>query len=53
VKLDGDLTPGKVSELAVAKGGKPVRDLQPYLGAQGHPVLSAPVISPNCALPNC
>jgi hypothetical protein len=30
--------PGKASELtlAVAKDGKPVRDLQPYLGAYGH-----------------
>lgn len=38
VKLDGDLTPGKASELTltVAKDGKPVRDLQPYLGAYGH-----------------
>ncbi|MEU1925115.1 hypothetical protein AB0H23_35880 [Streptomyces albogriseolus] len=38
VKLDGDLAPGKASELTltVAKDGKPVRDLQPYLGAYGH-----------------
>jgi hypothetical protein len=38
VKLDGDLTPGKASELTltVTKGGKAVRDLQPYLGAYGH-----------------
>ncbi len=38
VKLDGDLTPGKASEVAlmVNKDGKPVRDLQPYLGAYGH-----------------
>ncbi|GAA3495914.1 hypothetical protein GCM10019016_030150 [Streptomyces prasinosporus] len=38
VKLDGDLTPGKASEvtLMVNKDGKPVRDLQPYLGAYGH-----------------
>lgn len=38
VKLDGGLIPGKASELTltVAKDGKPVRDLQPYLGAYGH-----------------
>ncbi|MGA5189221.1 hypothetical protein ACPCSL_21885 [Streptomyces griseoincarnatus] len=38
VKLDGVLTPGKGSEvmLTVNKDGKPVRDLQPYLGAYGH-----------------
>ncbi|MFC8094872.1 hypothetical protein [Streptomyces sp. NPDC057301] len=38
VKLDGDLAPGKAGELTltVAKDGKPVRDLQPYLGAYGH-----------------
>ncbi|MGW0818063.1 hypothetical protein ACWD00_33485 [Streptomyces viridiviolaceus] len=38
VKLDGDLIPGKAGELTltVTKNGKPVRDLQPYLGAYGH-----------------
>lgn len=38
VKLDGDLAPGKAGELTltVAKDGKSVRDLQPYLGAYGH-----------------
>jgi hypothetical protein len=38
VKLRGALTPGKAGELTltVAKDGKPVRNLQPYLGAYGH-----------------
>lgn len=38
VKLNGALTPGKAGELklTVTKDGKPVRDLQPYLGAYGH-----------------
>ncbi|GAA2674373.1 hypothetical protein GCM10010412_055430 [Nonomuraea recticatena] len=38
VTLDGDLTPGKSSKLTlkVSKDGKPVTDLQPYLGAYGH-----------------
>ncbi|MFF7655624.1 hypothetical protein ACFZCY_38310 [Streptomyces sp. NPDC007983] len=38
VELGGGLTPGKAGELTltVAKDGKPVRDLQPYLGAYGH-----------------
>jgi hypothetical protein len=38
VTLDGDLTPGRSSELTlkVTKNGKPVTDLQPYLGAYGH-----------------
>jgi hypothetical protein len=38
VTLDGSLRPGAESELElnVAEGGKPVRDLQPYLGAYGH-----------------
>jgi hypothetical protein len=38
VKLDGDLTPGRASELTltVTRNGKAVRDLQPYLGAYGH-----------------
>ncbi|MER7394165.1 hypothetical protein ABT381_01440 [Streptomyces sp. NPDC000151] len=38
VSLDGELTPTKPSELTlrVTKNGKPVRDLQPYLGAYGH-----------------
>lgn len=36
--LDGQLTPGKSSELTltVTKDGKPVTDLQPYLAAYGH-----------------
>ncbi|MBT2489927.1 hypothetical protein J7E96_15670 [Streptomyces sp. ISL-96] len=38
VTLSGGLRPGKSSELRlnVAKDGKPVTDLQPYLGAYGH-----------------
>jgi hypothetical protein len=38
VKLDGDSTPGRASDLTltVTKDGKPVRNLQPYLGAYGH-----------------
>ncbi|MFJ9694975.1 hypothetical protein [Kitasatospora sp. NPDC101183] len=38
VTLDGDLTPGAGGELtlAVSKDGRPVTDLQPYLGAYGH-----------------
>ncbi|MGW0499435.1 hypothetical protein ACWD0Z_29615 [Streptomyces sp. NPDC003007] len=38
VRLRGALTPGKAGELTlnVAKNGKPVRNLQPYLGAYGH-----------------
>ncbi|MFG1958605.1 hypothetical protein [Nonomuraea sp. NPDC049028] len=38
VTLDGDLAPGQSSKLTlkVAKDGKPVTDLQPYLGAYGH-----------------
>ncbi|MEU9995802.1 hypothetical protein [Streptomyces sp. NPDC050848] len=38
VKLGGDLTPGRAGELklTVGKGGKPVTDLEPYLGAYGH-----------------
>ncbi|MEU1803315.1 hypothetical protein [Streptomyces sp. NPDC019937] len=38
VELGGGLTPGKAGELTltVARNGKPVRDLQPYLGAYGH-----------------
>ncbi|WP_214319212.1 hypothetical protein [Nonomuraea sediminis] len=38
VTLDGDLVPGKASKLtlSVSKDGKPVTDLQPYLGAYGH-----------------
>ncbi|WP_233521455.1 hypothetical protein [Streptomyces triticagri] len=38
VTLDGSLTPGKAGtlELSVAKDGRPVTDLQPYLGAYGH-----------------
>ncbi|MEU4223330.1 hypothetical protein AB0F17_03455 [Nonomuraea sp. NPDC026600] len=38
VTLDGDLIPGQSSKLTlkVSKDGKPVTDLQPYLGAYGH-----------------
>jgi hypothetical protein len=38
VTLAGDLTPGTSSKLtlSVSKDGKPVTDLQPYLGAYGH-----------------
>ncbi|MEV4802775.1 hypothetical protein AB0K18_22410 [Nonomuraea sp. NPDC049421] len=38
VNLDGDLAPGKTTKLTltVSKDGKPVDDLEPYLGAYGH-----------------
>lgn len=38
VRLDGDLVPGRSSELTatVTRDGRPVTDLQPYLGAYGH-----------------
>ncbi|HUR03785.1 MAG TPA: hypothetical protein VM347_14670 [Nonomuraea sp.] len=38
VTLDGDLIPGRAGKLTlkVSKDGKPVTDLQPYLGAYGH-----------------
>ncbi len=38
VTLTGDLTPGDSSKLtlSVRRDGKPVTDLQPYLGAYGH-----------------
>ncbi|MFC4015834.1 hypothetical protein ACFOY2_52095 [Nonomuraea purpurea] len=38
VALKGDLVPGQSSKLtlSVSKDGKPVTDLQPYLGAYGH-----------------
>ncbi|MET8544575.1 hypothetical protein ABZW03_28625 [Kitasatospora sp. NPDC004799] len=38
VTLGGDLTPGRSGRLtlSVSKDGKPVTDLQPYLGAYGH-----------------
>ncbi|MFI6485377.1 hypothetical protein ACIBH1_46230 [Nonomuraea sp. NPDC050663] len=38
VTLDGDVVPGQSSKLTlrVTKDGKPVTDLQPYLGAYGH-----------------
>lgn len=38
VRLDGDLTPGETSTITatVTRNGKPVEDLQPYLGAYGH-----------------
>lgn len=38
VTLDGELAPGAAAEvtLSVSRNGRPVRDLQPYLGAYGH-----------------
>lgn len=38
VELTGSLEPGRASELrlSVSRDGKPVTDLQPYLGAYGH-----------------
>ncbi|MGA4841169.1 hypothetical protein [Streptomyces sp. G45] len=38
VRLDGALKPGQPSTLTlrVSRDGKPVKDLQPYLGAYGH-----------------
>ncbi|MEV7023340.1 hypothetical protein [Kitasatospora sp. NPDC093558] len=38
VTLDGDLTPGRPGRLtlSVSRDGRPVTDLQPYLGAYGH-----------------
>ncbi len=38
VELDGGLRPGRASELKlkVSRNGRPVTDLQPYLGAYGH-----------------
>jgi hypothetical protein len=38
VELTGDLVPGKASPvtLTVSRDGRPVTDLQPYLGAYGH-----------------
>ncbi|GAB2965097.1 hypothetical protein [Streptomyces heilongjiangensis] len=38
VELDGGLRPGTASELklTVSRDGRPVTDLQPYLGAYGH-----------------
>ncbi|MEU8986124.1 hypothetical protein AB0C98_06415 [Streptomyces sp. NPDC048558] len=38
VRLDGALRPGRESELKlkVSRGGQPVTNLQPYLGAYGH-----------------
>jgi len=38
VVLNGELSPGQESELtlSVSRGGVPVTDLQPYLGAYGH-----------------
>jgi hypothetical protein len=38
VELTGDLVPGRASPVAltVARDGRPVTDLQPYLGAYGH-----------------
>ncbi|TCK21758.1 hypothetical protein [Pseudonocardia endophytica] len=38
VRLDGDLVPGRSSPvtLTVTRDGRPVDDLQPYLGAYGH-----------------
>ncbi|MGY1601542.1 hypothetical protein [Geodermatophilus sp. SYSU D00815] len=41
VTLDGALAPGEESRLAfaVSRDGRPVTDLQPYLGASGHLVV--------------
>ena len=41
VTLTGDLVPGEESELTltVTRDGRPVSDLQPYLGAYGHLVV--------------
>lgn len=41
VTLDGELTAGAESELtlSVSRDGRPVTDLQPYLGAYGHLVV--------------
>lgn len=41
VTVDGDLEPGAASPvtLVVTRDGKPVTDLQPYLGAYGHLVV--------------
>jgi hypothetical protein len=41
VTLDGKLVPGQESQLTlnVSKAGRPVTDLQPYLGAYGHLVV--------------
>ncbi|PXY27363.1 hypothetical protein [Prauserella muralis] len=38
VRLDGDLVAGRTSPvtLSVSRDGRPVTDLQPYLGADGH-----------------
>ncbi|WP_327085576.1 hypothetical protein OIE66_24850 [Nonomuraea sp. NBC_01738] len=38
VTLDGDLAPGAAGDLTlgVSRNGRPVTDLQPYLGAYGH-----------------
>jgi hypothetical protein len=38
VELTGDLQPGQASTVtaSISKDGRPVTDLQPYLGAQGH-----------------
>ncbi|WP_436495022.1 hypothetical protein [Actinokineospora sp. HUAS TT18] len=38
VRLDGDLAAGKATRIraTVSRDGKPVTDLQPYLGAYGH-----------------
>ncbi|WP_228829531.1 hypothetical protein [Nocardia beijingensis] len=38
VTLDGTVVPGRASKvtLSVSRAGKPVTDLQPYLGAYGH-----------------
>lgn len=38
VRVDGDLQAGRVSDLAftITRDGRPVTDLQPYLGAYGH-----------------
>jgi hypothetical protein len=41
VTLDGDLVPGRETELtlSISRDGRPVTDLQPYLAAYGHLVV--------------
>ncbi|EHR62901.1 hypothetical protein [Saccharomonospora cyanea] len=38
VRLDGELVPGRTSSVttSISKDGRPVTDLEPYLGADGH-----------------
>jgi hypothetical protein len=48
VTLEGTLTAGKMTDLtlSVAKNGKPVTDLEPYLGAYGHQAGGLPAGRP-------